>query len=496
MYEAFFRMQKRPFAATPVAGVFYPAAAIEAARQAVARCIERAEGPAVVLGPAGTGKSLLLARLAQEFASQFDVVHLAGGRISSVRALLQNVLFELKLPFRNLSEGELRLMLLDRLEPSGRSSHGLLLLVDEAHVLPTKLIDELRMITNLVRGGEPRVRLVLAGDVRLEERLANPRLASFQQRVAARCYLQSLNREETAGYVREQLTLAGAQPGEIVSDETLASIHRVSDGVPRLINQLCDHALILAQVAGERRLTCERIEEAWADLQQLPAPQRSTPAESKETSIIEFGSLDDDEPLPSARVTRIDAPVARHHESPSHDVLTRIDAIQRQVALANSDDFNPLSLQESELELSFEGPQHPFGGVFEEEEVVIDRYASLEAQTLRGAPRVSSSEGRAIATLMGTATPARRRLGIVSEEPTSDVAAVEVDAEMHEEAFDPAADPVMPEYAPAAHQQASQPELVVVDTAGDKHQTPAGDPPGRAHRQEYRQLFARLRRGG
>src|SRR5690606_29521701 len=132
-------------------------------------------------------------------------------------------------------------------------------------------------------------------------------------------------------------------------------------------------------------------------------------AESQETSIVEFGSLDDD-PLPGPRVTRIDAAVTRQHESPSHDVLTRLDAIQRHVSLANCDEFDPLALQESELELSFEGPQQPFGGVFEEEEVGISRYASLEAQTLRGAPRVSSSEGRAIATLMGTATPARRRL--------------------------------------------------------------------------------------
>ena len=58
------------------------------------------------------------------------------------------------------------------------------------------------MITNMVRGGQPRVRLVLAGDVRLEERLANPRLASFQQRIAARCYLQAFSKEETFSFVR------------------------------------------------------------------------------------------------------------------------------------------------------------------------------------------------------------------------------------------------------------------------------------------------------
>jgi type II secretory pathway predicted ATPase ExeA len=493
MYEAFFQFKKRPFLAMPVADDYYPASSIEAAHQSVVRAIDRATGPAAIFGPAGVGKSLLLSVLAKEFASRFETVQLAAGRLRSVRALLQNILFELKLPFRGLAEGELRLTLLDRLEPSERSPHGMLLLVDEAHVLPAKLLDELRMVTNLVRGGQMRVRLVLAGDVRLEERLANPRLASFQQRLAARCYLQSFTKEETLAYVSQQLSRAGGQPHNIADDSTLTMIHRLTDGVPRVINQLCDHALILAAVAHQRRLTASGVEEAWHDLQQLPVAPQANFTQPSQSSVVEFGALDE---LPATdRVTRIDAGRS------SRDPLAQLDAIERQIADANREDFEPLSLQEAELELSFHSL--PFNESFEEEEVVIDRYASLESRTMLHRPRVSSSEGRAIAALMGITAPARQQLGIVSDDDGLESHHADVSEEAFEDPFDPASDPVMPEFHPSvstnvAAYGAANPELVVVDTVGDTQQpnlTP-NEPPARAHRQEYRQLFARLRRGG
>lgn len=500
MYEAFYQMKKRPFSATPVADAYYPVKAIETARQTIVRSIERATGPAVVLGPSGTGKSLLLAKLATEFQGRFDIVQLTGGRLRSVRALLQNILFEMKLPFREMAEGELRLTLLDHLEPTECASQGLLLLVDEAHVLPTKLLDELRMITNLVRGGQPRVRLVLAGDVRLEERLANPRLASFQQRLAARCYLHAFTKEETAGHVKQQLANSGTK-AELFNDESLKALHRLTDGVPRLVNQLCDHALILSSVASERRISAERIEEAWADLQQLPAPPTAASQQATSaSSVIEFGTLDD-LPEPQERITRFDGAKPRRGDAkPSLDPLSQIDAIERHIAEANEDDFSPLSLQPSEVELRFSSPAQPFGGVFDEEEVLIDRYASLEATTLHNRPRVSSSEGRAIATLMGATSPARQQLGIVSDESHAEVSSAELHAEAFEDPFDPAMDPVMPDYHPSVTTNvaaaSAAPELVVVDAVGETHPPQPVEPQGRVHRQEYRQLFARLRRGG
>ena len=131
MYESHFLLSQRPFAPAPRAEAYLPTRSLEQARQTLIRCIDRAEGPGLVIGPAGTGKSLLCQILAQHFRGRFQVAHLAGARLGTRRALLQNILFELKLPYRDMDEGELRLSLVDHLEPRSGGPEGLLLLVDE-----------------------------------------------------------------------------------------------------------------------------------------------------------------------------------------------------------------------------------------------------------------------------------------------------------------------------------------------------------------------------
>ena len=284
MYESFFRLTTRPFPAVPSADRYFPATSVEHARETITRCIERAEGPAVILGPAGTGKSTLCQVLAEQLCDRFQVAVLNSARLCTRRALLQNILFELQLPYRDREEGELRLALIDYLQPDTRRPHGLLLVVDKAHMLPLRLLEEIRMLTNLVRNGEPRVRLVLAANLAFDERLASPRLESLNQRVAARCYLQALNRDETGRYVRALLQTAGGDPDGIFTPEALHAIHRATNGIARLINQVCDHVLLLAAVGHRSPVDAPGVEEAWADLQQLPCamgagrPCRRAPA--------------------------------------------------------------------------------------------------------------------------------------------------------------------------------------------------------------------------
>ena len=200
----------RPFATQPQVGRYFPAASVEDARRRLARSIERGDGPGVVIGAAGIGKSLLLQVLAAQYREQFDVVLLACAQLCTRRALLQAIHFELGLDYRRRDEGELRLSLLDTLLSGDEATQGLLLLVDEAQALAVHLLEELRLLTNLSRGGVPRVRLVMAGLPALEEKFASPELQSFSQRLAARCYLAPLTRAETAQYIRAQLAASHA----------------------------------------------------------------------------------------------------------------------------------------------------------------------------------------------------------------------------------------------------------------------------------------------
>jgi type II secretory pathway predicted ATPase ExeA len=133
-------VKPRAFVAAPDPERYFPASAIEESRKRISRCIDRGEGPALLIGGTGLGKSLLLEVLAAKYRSQLPVALLAGAQLCTRRALLQSILFQLGLPFRHLDEGELRISLLDYLRPAGKQARRIVLLVDEADSLPTRLL--------------------------------------------------------------------------------------------------------------------------------------------------------------------------------------------------------------------------------------------------------------------------------------------------------------------------------------------------------------------
>jgi type II secretory pathway predicted ATPase ExeA len=352
----------------------------------------------MLVGPAGTGKTLLCQSLAAYFHDAYQVALLAGGAVGSRRTLLQAVLYELAQPYRGMDEGELRLALIDYLTLSDDCPRGMVLLIDEAHTLPLRLLDEVRALTNLVRGGEMAVHLVLAGSPSLEEHLTSPKLESFNQRLAARCYLVALNGEETQAYIQAGIAAAGGRAASIFPADACQSVYRATDGVPRLINQLCDHAMLMACTAGHRRLSCRQVEEAWADLQQLPTPKSPVSSETS-SGVVEFGRLEDDtderqetdgqgtapgeEPtLPMLRISPIAEDLV-NEAAPAEmqEPAGQLCRIQQLVADAQ-DESPPERRSRTSARHDDSGP---FREAFAEEEVVSDRYARTRTSGARPA---------------------------------------------------------------------------------------------------------------
>ena len=270
MYEEFFGLQRRPFSATPDANCFVPLESHQGALDALAVSCERGQGIGVLTGEAGLGKSLVGLRLAFEMQPTFATAFLGHSAYATRRALLQAILFELNRPYDRKAEQELRLDLAAALRSLRSEKQGFVLIVDEAHRLSLPLLDEIRLLTLLSSDGEPLVRAVLLGDRNLEERLADPELAAFNQRVCCQVDLSPLSQAESLEYLSSNLEFAGADVEEIFNEDALTFLAKAADGVPRCLNHLADHSLLLAYVTERRPITVEVVREALDDLKQLP----------------------------------------------------------------------------------------------------------------------------------------------------------------------------------------------------------------------------------
>ena len=395
--------EERVFPTYPQVARYFPANSIEDARQRLGRAIERGDGPGLVIGGPGMGKSLLLQVLASQYHEKFDVVLPACARLCTRRALLQAILFELGLPYRVRDEGDLRLSLLDHLLSREQCPTGLLLLVDEAQTLPISLLDELRVLTNLVRGGAPRVRLVLAGSSALEECFANPELESFSQRLSARCYLSPFGRDETVQFVRAQIAASSASPDDLFTPDSWDVIFEATDGVPRLINQLCDRALIQASAENRNRIDRSVLQSAWAEIQQLPAPWETPPPTTEAPAplqVVEFGRLAsaDADPTPSLD----ELLVSRETED-----VELLDAESTELDLedvvATPNPVGAKQVQEEPVVATAPPVVDPFAEEFDEEEVVLDSFASWDNMFRSEAPRVENRRDPEFATLVQAA---------------------------------------------------------------------------------------------
>jgi type II secretory pathway predicted ATPase ExeA len=497
----------RVFATYPLVACYFPAAAIEDARQRLSRAIERGDGPGLVIGAPGTGKSLLLQVLATQFHAKFDVVLLACARLCSRRAMLQAILFELGLPYKMRDEGDLRLSLLDHLL-SEHCPTGLLMLVDEAQALPIALLDELRILTNLVRGGVPRVRLILAGPSALEESFAHPELESFTQRLSARCYLAPLNREETRQYIRAQIAACGAAPDDIFATEAATAVFDATDGVPRLVNQLCDRALQFAVSGNSPCVDLQVVQEAWSDLQQLPTPWDTPQADAEPTTsdVIEFGKLSDD------RLVAVE------------------DCVDAELAIDDTELDCDLEIAAARCNVVFQPPvapavatigADPFAEKFDEEEVVLDNFAAWDDMFCHDVQGVENRRDPGFSTLVQDAieaSPVSASRFVVTSSSAADELPIELLVNRPRLRLADVPDATSPEHlSPVATSAPKSPDRtdslgnVVSAFASHKVEAPQIEdenpvlvieedaPPNSSQspvrREEYRHLFSRLRSG-
>jgi type II secretory pathway predicted ATPase ExeA len=304
MYESFFGLRKRPFAAAPDAEVMVETPAVADAVARLDRCVRNGRGVAVMTAAAGMGKTQLCHHFVRRFGGEFRVAMLPNASFPTRRGFLQAILAELDQPYQKLGETELRLELTSVAKAALAHSSGVVLILDEAHRYSERTLDEVRLVANLIENGEPLMRVILSGHTELEDKLADPGLSGLNERVGELVSLPKLTAEESRTYLRERTAFAGGSLEGLFDEASLALVVRACGGIPRCLNQLADHSLLRGYVAERRPIDESLVREALDDLKRLPMQWHDPLPESAATfsqrtastarsSVFEAGRSDD-----------------------------------------------------------------------------------------------------------------------------------------------------------------------------------------------------------
>jgi general secretion pathway protein A len=248
MYKAFYSLKRNPFEITPDPSFLFATGRHNEALAALYYGVRRHKGFVVLTGEVGTGKTLLLRCLLQALKQNKDVAYayVFNGRLSPVE-FLQYIVSDLGLPATSKNKGELLLQIAHYVISRSQKNLTTVLVVDEAHHLSAEILEEIRLLTNLETADEKLLQILLVGQPELDEKLDSTDLRQLKQRIALRSRLVPLNSEETKGYIQRRLQLAGSPcPAAVFPPETIAAVYQHSGGLPRLINTICENALIAA----------------------------------------------------------------------------------------------------------------------------------------------------------------------------------------------------------------------------------------------------------
>jgi general secretion pathway protein A len=262
MYKRFYNLQKNPFEITPDPSFLFTTKRHNEALATLYYGVRRHKGFVVMTGEVGTGKTLLIRSLLQLLKlNNVNYAYVFNSKLGPVE-FLQYVTGDFRLPVSGKTKSELLLQLSSFVISRFQKGLTTVLVVDEAHHLSTEVLEEIRLLTNLETPEEKLLQILLVGQPELDEKLDAVELRQLKQRIALRSQLQPLDLDETDGYIRRRLQVAGhAQPEIVFPAETVAEIHQHSRGIPRLINTLCENALIQGYANQEATITPRMVEE-------------------------------------------------------------------------------------------------------------------------------------------------------------------------------------------------------------------------------------------
>jgi len=267
MYQRFFGLRESPFNVNPDPRYLFLTQQIQEALAGLTYGIQNRKGFILLTGEVGTGKTTLLNRLLDWLRGQRVATAYIFNSRMDVNHLFDFMMADFEIPCESREKSQILLRLNQWLLERYRAGETAVLIIDEAQNLSPDVLEEIRLLTNLETSTEKLLQIVLTGQPELEEKLKMPSLRQLRQRITLRCRTSPLTLEETFGYVAERLRIAGANGEPIFSKEAIQTVQTYSRGIPRVVNLLCEHAMINAYVDGLRPIPAHLVEEVAREFQ-------------------------------------------------------------------------------------------------------------------------------------------------------------------------------------------------------------------------------------
>ena len=266
MYQSFFGLAEKPFNLTPNPSYLFLSEAHSEVYAHLLYGIENRSGFTLVSGEVGTGKTTILRTLLKNLDPQvFRIAFILNPKLSS-KELLLSIAREFEIEPATETLQALFDSLADFLLEESRHGRVPVLVIDEAQNLSGDVLEQIRLLSNLETETHKLIQIVLVGQPELERQLNDPSLRQLNQRIAVRYRLTPLTSQETRSYILHRLKIAGRPDGNVFSSAVIKRIHRLSGGVPRMINLLCDRAMLTAYSDGRGIVTLRDLRQAGVEL--------------------------------------------------------------------------------------------------------------------------------------------------------------------------------------------------------------------------------------
>jgi type II secretory pathway predicted ATPase ExeA len=266
MYTSFYNLKEKPFNLTPSPRFLYLGETHKEALSLLTYGVMERKGFVLLTGEVGTGKTTIVQTLLGDLNSSVKYVSLSNPTLSA-KDFLFYVASGLGLKTQFESKGSFLIHFENFLQTLLHQQQNVLLIVDEAQKLSLTLLEEIRLLSNMETADEKLINIFLVGQPELNQKLSHPECRPLLQRISIRYHINPLHMTETESYIKTRLKLAGARDTKLFSKKVIRAIHSYARGYPRMINILCDNALLLGYSNGKKHITVEMIEECYNDLQ-------------------------------------------------------------------------------------------------------------------------------------------------------------------------------------------------------------------------------------